>query len=56
MEAKVEAYEDLTKERSSDAYQFVLPSFELSNSFNNNLTLVSNGYNKNYDTNVFEKF
>ncbi len=55
VEAKVEAYEDLTKERSSDAYQFVLPSFELSNSFNNNLTLVSNGYNKNYDTNVFEK-
>ena len=55
VEAKVEAYEDLTKERSSDAYQFLLPSFELSNNFNNNLTLVSNGYNKNYDTNIFEK-
>ena len=55
IEAKVEAYEDLTKEQSSDAYQFLLPSFELSNNFNNNLTLVSNGYNKNYDTNVFEK-
>ena len=55
IEAKVEAYEDLTKEQSSDAYQFLLPSFELSNNFNNNLTLVSNGYNKNYDTNIFEK-
>tara|TARA_B100001057_G_scaffold467782_1_gene526250 strand:+ start:3920 stop:6298 length:2379 start_codon:yes stop_codon:yes gene_type:complete len=55
VEAKVEAYENLTKERSSDAYQFLLPSFELSNNFNNNLTLVSNGYNKNYDTNIFEK-
>ena len=55
LEAKVEAYEDLTKEQSSDAYQFLLPSFELSNSFNNNLTLASNGYNKNYETNIFEK-
>ena len=55
IEAKVEAYEDLTKEQSSDAYQFLLPSFELSNNFNNNLTFVSNGYNKNYNTNIFEK-
>ena len=55
MEAKVEAYEDLTKEKTSDKYQYLLPSFELSKSFNNNLTLVSNGYNKNYDTNIFEK-
>ena len=55
IEAKVEAYEDLTKEKTSDKYQYLLPSFELSKSFNKNLTLVSNGYNKNYDTNVFEK-
>ena len=27
----------------------------MSKSFNNNLTLVSNGYNKNYETNIFEK-
>ena len=27
----------------------------MSKSFNNNLSLVSNGYHKNYDTNVFEK-
>ena len=55
VEAKVESYEDLTKESSSDKYQYLLPSFEISKNFNNNLNLVSNGYNKNYDTNIFEK-
>ncbi len=55
VEAKFEAYEDLTKENSSDKYQYLLPSFEISKNFNNNLNLVSNGYHKNYDTNVFEK-
>ena len=55
LEAKVEAYEDLTKDKSSDKYQYLFPSFELSKSFNNNLSLNSNGYNKNYDTNIFEK-
>ncbi len=55
LEAKVEAYEDLTKDKSSDKYQYLLPSFELSKSFNNNLSLESNGYNKNYNTNIFEK-
>ena len=54
-EAKVEAYEDLTKENSSDKYQYLLPSFELSKNFNNNFNLETNGYHKNYDTNVFEK-
>ena len=29
-----EVYEDLTKEKSSDKYQYLLPSFELSKSFN----------------------
>ena len=55
IEAKVESYEDLTKENSSDKYQYLLPSFEISKNFNNNLNLVSNGYHKNYDTNIFEK-
>jgi len=55
LEAKVESYEDLTKEKSSDKYQYLLPSFEISKNFNNNLNLVSNGYHKNYDTNVYEK-
>ena len=55
VEAKVEAYEDLTKEKSSDKYQYILPSFEISKNFHNNLNLQSNGYHKNYNTNVFEK-
>ena len=55
LEAKVESYEDLTKDKSSDKYQYLLPSFEISKNFNNNLNLVSNGYHKNYNTNVFEK-
>ena len=55
LEAKVEAYEDLTKDKSSDKYQYLLPSFELSKIFNNNLNLFTNGYNKNYDTNIYEK-
>ena len=54
-EAKVESYEDLTKEKSSDKYQYLLPSFEVSKNFNNNLNLISNGYQKNYNTNIFEK-
>jgi len=55
LEAKVESYEDLTKESSSDRYQYLLPSFEISKNFKNNLSLISNGYQKNYNTNVFEK-
>ncbi len=55
LETRVESYEDLTKDRSSDRYQYLLPSFEISKNFKNNLSLVSNGYHKNYNTNVFEK-
>ena len=55
LEARVESFEDLTKEKSSDKYEYLLPSLELSKSFNNNLNLTSTAYNKNYDTNIFEK-
>ena len=55
LEARFESYEDLTKEKSSDKYEYLLPSLELSKSFNNNLNLTSTVYNKNYDTNIFEK-
>tara|TARA_Y100000591_G_scaffold326568_1_gene349484 strand:- start:87 stop:1949 length:1863 start_codon:yes stop_codon:yes gene_type:complete len=54
-EARVESFEDLTKEKSSDKYEYLFPSLELSKSFNNNLNLTSTAYNKNYDTNIFEK-
>ena len=54
-ETKFEVYEDLTKDKDSDKYQFLLPGFELSKNFNSNLNLITNGYNKNYNTNVFEK-
>ena len=54
-ETKFEVYEDLTADKDSDKYQYLLPGFELSKNFNNNLNLVTNGYNKNYNTNVFEK-
>ena len=55
LEARVESFEDLTKEKSSDKYEYLFPSLELSKSFNNNLNLTSTAYNKNYDTNIFEK-
>ena len=55
LEARVESYEDLTREKSSDKYEYLFPSLELSKSFNNNLNLTSTAYNKNYDTNIFEK-
>ncbi len=55
LQARAEAYEDLTKDSSSDRYQYLLPSFEISKNFKNNLSLTSNGYHKNYNTNVFEK-
>ena len=55
LEARVESFEDLTKEKSSDKYEYLFPSLELSKSFNNNLNLTSTAYNKNYNTNIFEK-
>lgn len=52
-------YEDLTK-RDSDKFQYILPSFsfrrniELEKNSNGNFIFTSNGFQKNYDTNIYE--
>ncbi len=59
LEAKVEAYEDLTIDRSSDKYEYVFPSYKFSkrlpSNFNGNYEIISSGNYKNYNTNIFEK-
>ena len=54
-----EVYDDLNKEKSSDKYEYIFPSFNLSKNFQTNLdgrlTLNNIGFNKLYDTNVSEK-
>ena len=55
------AYENLGEVKNNDKYEFVYPSYNLEKELNTNLkipgafNLSSNGYIKNYDTNVFEK-
>ncbi len=59
LEAKVEAYEKLTVERSSDKYEYIFPSYKFSkrlpSNFNGNYEIISSGNIKNYDTNIYEK-
>jgi len=59
LETKIEAYEDLTSEKSSDKYEYIFPSYEFSkrfgSSYNGNYEFVSKGNYKNYNTNIFEK-
>ena len=59
MEAKVEAYEKLTVDRSSDKYEYIFPSYKFSkrlpSNFNGNYEIISSGNIKNYDTNIYEK-
>ena len=59
LETKIEAYEDLTKDRSSDQFQYVFPSYKFSKRFptnyNGNYEIISRGNYKNYNTNIFEK-
>ena len=54
-----EIYEDLSKENTSDKYEFILPNFSLSKilntSFDGSMEISSSGYNKLYDTNINEK-
>ena len=59
LETKIEAYEDLTVDKSSDKYEYIFPSYKFSkrlpSSFNGNYEIISKGNYKNYDTNIFEK-
>ena len=59
LETKVEAYEDLTKDTSSDKYEYIFPSYEFSkrlkSNYNGDYEIKSKGNYKNYNTNIFEK-
>ena len=59
LETKIEAYEDLTKDTSSDKYEYIFPSYEFSkrlkSSYNGDYEIISKGNYKNYNTNIFEK-
>ena len=55
---KIETYEDLTKDKSSDKYEYIFPSYEFSKDLNQIIMVIMNisrGNYKNYNTNVFEK-
>ena len=58
-ETKVEAYEDLTVDKSSDKYEYIFPSYKFSkrlpSNFNGNYEIISSGNYKSYNTNIFEK-
>ena len=59
-DASIEVYEDLNK-KESDRYEYIFPNFNLIKEIENNtdfkgsFSLMSNGYMKNYDTNINEK-
>ena len=59
LETKIEAYEDLTKDTSSDKYEYIFPSYEFSkrikSNYNGDYEIISKGNYKNYNTNIFEK-
>ena len=59
LETKIESYEDLTEDKSSDKYEYIFPSYKFSKRFpsklNGTYELMSKGNYKNYDTNIFEK-
>ena len=51
--SNLDVYEDLSK-TNSDRYEYV-PNFSFSNIINDNYSFRSNGYYKNYNTNITEK-
>ena len=59
METKIESYEDLTEDKSSDKFEYIFPSYRFSkrvtSNFDGNYEIISRGNYKNYNTNIFEK-
>ena len=59
---EINAFEDLSKEKKSDKFQYILPSFNISknilldNQFDSSLLFKSSGLNKKKDTNVSESY
>ena len=59
---EVSSFEDLTKEKNSDKYQFILPSFKFSKIFfndtniNGNLKYTASGVSQQRNTNMNEKY
>ena len=53
IKTNLDVYEDLTK-NDSDKYEYV-PNFSFSKIINDNSSFYSNGYYKNYNTNITEK-
>ena len=57
--AEVAAYEDLSKEKNSDKYQYILPSFSLSKLIDltkGNLNYALKGLSQKTDTNITESY
>ncbi len=60
--AEISAYEDLTKEKDSDKFQYILPNFTISKLINNNSEINGNlnyqisGSSQKKDTNISESY
>ncbi len=60
LKTSVRMYESLSETKDSDKYQYIFPDFEfnkyieLDESYNGQFRFSSSGYQKNYDTNIYE--
>ena len=60
LDTKISIYEDLSK-NDNDKFEYVYPSYNLTKihsldgKTNSNFTIISSGYVKNYNTNIYEK-
>ena len=60
LKTSVRMYESLSETNDNDKYQYIFPDFEfnknieLNESYNGQFNFSSSGYQKNYDTNIYE--